>query len=173
MNQRIPPLLLVALLGHGSLYGEESATTVLRMRPTHEELENRRAEAARKEKPLDWMEAEPAMAKPRKRKAASLVERSTVIGYDGYWTIVPKGAVLYIPASLKPRVGGKPSGRLLTWEDFFARNRGWMARQAVDISHARGEEELPEDVITHFRKGSQIVVATCHNGPISMKKASK
>ena len=48
-----------------------------------------------------------------------------------------------------------------------------MIRQAVEISHARGEKQLPEDVVRHYRKGSQIVVATCHNGPISMKKATK
>lgn len=95
-------------------------TAVIRMRPTHQELEDRRAEAARSGKPpLDELAVEPAIVKPPKRKVASLVERSTVINFDGYWTIVPKGAVLFIPEGLESRVGGQPSGRLLPWADFL------------------------------------------------------
>jgi hypothetical protein len=182
MIYRIPSLILLALLSHASLLGEQLVPSgipnglpmKLRMRATHEELAARRALEAKKEKkPIGVEAAEPGMVKPRKRAVTSLVGRSTVISFGEFWTFVPKGAVLHVPASLQSRVGAKPKGRLLTWADFFARNRGWMTQQAVEISHARGEKEIPEDVVAHYRKGSQVVVATCHNGPISMKKPTK
>mgnify|MGYP001826211340 CR=1 FL=1 len=178
MNHRSFAIILLSFLGHGSLLGEQvrprEVPGMLRMRATHEELAARRALEAKKEKkPIGVEAAEPGMTKPPKREVTSLVGRSTVISFGGFWTFVPKGAVLHVPSSLESRVGAKPEGRLLTWADFFARNRGWITRRPVEISHARGEKQLPEDVVAHYRKGSQVVVATCHNGPISMKKPMK
>ena len=176
MLKRYPPaMIFLALLGPAPLMGDELAP-VLRLRPTHEELAARRAAEAGRDKPsagLVELVEEGSVEKPRKPKVASLVSRSTVISFGDHWTIVPKGAVLHVPEALKSRVGTRPNGRLLTWADFFARNRGWMIGQPVEIGHARGEKELPEEVVTHFRKGSRVVVATCHNGPISMKQPTK
>jgi hypothetical protein len=62
----------------------------------------------------------------------------------------------------------RPSGKLLTWREFSARNRGWLHLQNVTLAHARGETPLAPEVFESHRTIGRVVVAVCEGGPISM-----
>lgn len=169
MKFRMIPAVLTVLLPFGIAGAEEAAGKVPTLRPTHQQLSKER-DAARRSGPVGLEQVESAEVEQKRGDQTSLVRRSTVIGFGDYWTLVPKGAVLHVPAKLRARVGVEPSGRLLSWAAFYERNRGWLRQQPVEVSHARGEESLDEAVVKSYTNFSQVVVATCHNGPISMKK---
>jgi hypothetical protein len=143
-----------------------------KFRPTHEALMKRRAEAAKKASTSkDGVKTvRPGDIKyvPRK-KMGTLIDRSAILCSGGNWTIVPKEAVIHIPPAYQARVNGKRSGKLVPWQDFFAKNRGWIHTHSVSIAQARGDSPMvPEQVDTYKRLG-RVVVAVCHNGPISVK----
>ena len=160
-----------AFLGLGLAAAAAPAVKVPKLRPTHEQLTKEQGAARQSSHTaVRILQVEPGSVVQKRSDQTSLVSRSTVINFGDYWTLVPKGAVLHVPAALKGRLGGEPKGRLLSWSDFYNRNRGWLRQQPVTVSHARGDEVLPEESLKHISTLSQIVVATCHNGPISMKK---
>ncbi len=153
---------------------QEAGAKTPKLRPTHEQLSEGRGVARQSSQQSVRLNQVAIGAVAKKRSdQGSLVGRSTVISYGDFWTLVPKGAVLHIPASLQTRVGTAPAGRLLSWSVFYQRNRGWLRQQPVEVSHARGDQLLDEEVVKNFTSLSQVVVAPCHNGPISMKKPAK
>lgn len=166
---------IVLLLATGSAPGQQRAQLKAppsksepKVRPTHGQLTARRAkvesngEIALAEKPR-------ALRKLRSGKTASLIQRSAIIAHRGQWTIVPKESVLYVPAHLRSRVNGERSGRLVTWKEFLVKNRTWLRLEDVRIEQARGEVPLRAEDVKVYEQSGQVVVAVCHNGPISVK----
>ncbi len=149
-----------------------------KLRPTHEALMQRKAEAAEKaaakaaKRGVKTVKPGEIKYVPRK-KMGTLIDRSAILCSGGNWTLVPKEAVLHIPPAYKARIDGKRSGKLIPWQQFFAKNRGWIHTHSVSISQARGDVAIPtaqEDVYLHL---GRVVVAVCHNGPISVKPLKK
>ena len=65
-------------------------------------------------KPVD---PESIIKKEKRSEPGSLVGRSTILAYGGFWTIVPKGAVLHAaPAYRKPEFDGLVNAHRLTEE---------------------------------------------------------
>ena len=142
-------------------------------RLSHEELAARGEERAN---PLAGRRAvrqiDPAsVGKKERRKIGgeSLLARSLILSYRGTWTIVPKGAILHIPDNYQDRIAPGPSGRLIPWNEFYVRNRGWIHTQRVTIEHARGETALSPEVLEFHKRLGRVVVAVLHQGPISVK----
>jgi hypothetical protein len=161
----------LAALTSGVSGAPDQGAKTPRLRPTHEQLTEGRGVVRQSSHQSVRLNQVPIGEVTKKRSdQASLVGRSTVLSFGDFWTLVPKGAVLHVPEGLKGRVGTAPSGRLLGWSEFYQRNRGWLRQQAVEVSHARGERLLDEEVVKNFTSLTQVVVATCHSGPISMKK---
>ena len=161
---------ILALLLAGAVYqaAGQAGGPVVRPLPTHGELARRQAE--RRIDPKIALEKDPKpMQKIRSDKTDSILKRSTILSFRGYWTFVPKEAVLHVPAHFRGRVGGPRQGRLLTWREFLAKNRAWLRVQPVTLANARGEEPLPEEEVRQHKTIGQVVVATCHGGPISVK----
>ena len=119
-----------------------------RLRPTHDDLQARQAEAraSRPEKNANANEgAKPAVGKKREGPGkSSLIKRSAVLSSTRNWTIVPKGAVLHIPAQYQKQVNGKQVGKLIPWKEFYAQNRGWIHVHSVSMDQARGKKNEPE-----------------------------
>ena len=101
--------------------------------------------------------------------AQSLIEQSEILS-DGYnWTLVPKGAVLFVPGNLKARVGAKPLGTLLNWNDFIAVNLGWVFTEEVTLDQATGKRAIPDSRKDFWDRNGKVIVAIHLGGPISVR----
>jgi hypothetical protein len=102
----------------------------------------------------------------------SIIAQSTILSDGANWTIVPNGAVLFIPEKLKSRISTTPTGELLAWSDFLVRSRGWVTTCEVSISQAAGKDAIPADRSSFWSKQDKIVVAVHQNGPISYRSTT-
>ncbi|MBK1880846.1 hypothetical protein JIN85_00385 [Luteolibacter pohnpeiensis] len=100
----------------------------------------------------------------------NLLDRSTILCFGGMATLVPKGAVLHIPASIADRIGMQDGAKIVTWREFQIANRGWIVTQEVTMAQAEGKEPLAANVANRLGKEINMVVATYQGGPISMLK---
>ena len=120
---------------------------------------------ARLEKPA---EGDAKAARPQNE---SIIAQSTILHDSYHWTIVPNGAVIFLPESQKARIVPKPEGKLLTWAEFLARNFSWLGTEEVTIDQAAGKVPLPQDRVSHWSKQDQIIIAVHLSGPISVRPA--
>lgn len=144
-----------------------------KLRPTHELLKQRQLQEAQKLDERRKGLGLPALEKREikydsRKKLGSLMDRSSVLCQGGYWTLVPKQAVIHIPAPYKSRVDGARQGTLIPWPQFYAKNRGWLQTHSVSISEARGDAEMAPKKVDVYKRSGRVVVAVCHNGPISV-----
>ena len=154
--------------------GEVAVAGKAKLRPTHDQLAKRKSTGHEITKgAAHFVPAEPGTVQRKQREATSLIDRSTILSFGGFWTIVPKDAVIHSPSNYRARLVTKPTGRLLPWQEFHARNRGWIHTQNVSLSEARGETPLTQETIDTYRRTGRLVVAVCHQGPISMKAAKE
>ena len=100
----------------------------------------------------------------------SIIKQSEILHDGTHWTMVPKNAVLHVPAQMKPRVGTKPLGTLLSWSDFLIANRGWISTEEVSFDQAAGNKPLPEAKVEFWKNQTSVIVATYQGGPISVKR---
>lgn len=103
----------------------------------------------------------------------SIIKQSTILHDGKNWTLVPNGAVLFLPTAMKPRVNAKPVGTLLPWTDFLARNRNWITTSEVTFDQAAGNEALPVERTEFWATQDKVVVAVHQNGPINVRTADK
>lgn len=110
---------------------------------------------------------------PKEETAPSLIGSSTLLHDGDCWTLVPEGAVVHLPASLKSRVVARPVGTLLPWNEFAQRNKSWLGTVEVNFEQAAGNEELPARFKEIWTKQEKLIVATHRMGPISVRVASE
>ena len=109
-----------------------------------------------------------------KRPAEQSIIKESMILHDGInWTLVPKGAVVFIPTPMKGRVDVKPVGTLLSWADFLVKNRSWITTTDISFDQAAGNQPLPAERATFWAKQDKIVVAVHQSGPISVRIAAE
>ncbi|RPJ34237.1 MAG: hypothetical protein EHM17_07365 [Verrucomicrobiaceae bacterium] len=108
-------------------------------------------------------------AKVGRPAGQSIINQSTVLHDGTRWTIIPDGAVLFVPEQMKARVGAEPSGQLLGWTEFLTANRGWLTTCEVSFDQATGKESLPAERCGFWAKQDKIVVAVHQRGPISFR----
>jgi hypothetical protein len=101
----------------------------------------------------------------------SILAQSTILNDGSSWTLVPKGAVLHIPAGHQAKVGAKPVGTLLPWSDFLARNFSWLGTCDIDLAQAAGTRPMAAELPATWTKLGKVVVAVHFAGPISVKPA--
>lgn len=154
---------MVAAISSGAdLPAETPAATP---RPSSEELKSRSNDALQHYRPA------PARAPiPVKINATGIAARSTVLTDGRRWTIVPRGALLDVSASYADRVNVEPRGELVTWNEFYRFNSGWLHRQSVQSSHARGESAFSEEQIEAFRRTGRVTVAVLQGLPVTVDR---
>jgi hypothetical protein len=101
----------------------------------------------------------------------SIIKQSSILHDGTNWTLVPKGAVIFIPTALKTRVDVSPVGTLLSWPDFLTKNRGWITTTDISFDQAAGNEPMPAERAAFWTKQDKIVIAVHQNGPISVRIA--
>ncbi|MCP5538328.1 MAG: hypothetical protein H7A51_19105 [Akkermansiaceae bacterium] len=133
--------------------------------PSHKELAK-----TRKEQEIERYGEERKPIKPlvniRKRDLFAI---STLFSYRGYWGMVPKNAVIYVPPHLKDKIVQKPKGKLLHWPLFLQKNGGWIHTHEVSMAQAKGKEKVDQKAIEAYKGLNKIVVATYHRQPITVK----
>lgn len=153
------------LLASAALLGSISAQTITpKPRPSHGDLIKKRKANQPK---ITKQENTQQIFKPAKK---SLIGSSTLLSDGRNWTLLPKGAVVHIPAAHKNKIIDKPVGKLIEWKKFLARNSSWIQIYPVEMTQAQGKKTLNKDKFLQLRKLNKIVVATCASGPISVSK---
>lgn len=143
--------------------------TAMRDAATHDDLVKvLRAEQARATTETDtaFTPAEgpdPSLVNP----PGGILERSDIIRFGDLATIVPKGAILHIPAAFADRVGEIGNARLVIWPEFYAANRAWIDAREIPREVAEGNRRLDEKLEMKFAEGGRLVVAMLAGGPVS------
>lgn len=105
--------------------------------------------------------------------ACHVINKESTILHDGKnWTLVPNGALVYLPAAMKERVNAKPVGTLLPWNEFLEANKSWISAAEVTFDQAAGNAELPANSTESWAKQDKLVVTVHQNGPIPVRIAS-
>jgi hypothetical protein len=144
------------------------ADTVIQPRVTSEDLVKRQ-----QGNPVQTVEAPPKgeVKKASSPEELSIVKQSTILSDGRNWTLVPRGAVICLPAAVKSKVDVKPTGTLLPWADFLARNYSWITTNEVSFDQAAGAAALPPERVAFWAKQDKVVVAVHQGGPISVRVA--
>ena len=97
-----------------------------------------------------------------------LVSQSDFISLAGAATLVPKHAILKVPASYADRIRFQEGSRILSWTEFFAANRNWITTIEITPEQAGGKAALSNESSDVIAKSSNLIVATFRGGPISL-----
>lgn len=97
-----------------------------------------------------------------------LLASSEVLSFNGISTLVPKGAVLAVPSTLKSRIGFQAGARWVPWNEFLSVNRGWLKTSEVSFDQAAGRAELPEGLRKQIEETRVVIIATLRQGPITV-----
>jgi len=100
------------------------------------------------------------------------MDQSSILHDGTHWTMVPKGALIHLPAEIKDRSNVKPVGTLLPWKDFLAKNQQWITTSEVTFDQAVGNEELPAECAGSLANQGKVVVAVHRNDPASVQVAT-
>jgi len=97
-----------------------------------------------------------------------LVKNSTILSAQGSLTLVPKQAVLHVPDRHQERLAVERGAKVITFQQFLARNRGWLRTVEVTRDQALGKEPFAEATLEAIKNSSSVVIATYQKGPISV-----
>ncbi len=100
----------------------------------------------------------------------SLISQSEILHDGTCWTLVPKGAVLFVPKAKLANVGARPIGILLPWVEFLAKNPAWVSTHETSFNQASGDDPLPPEKIAFWEKQDRVIIAVHQGGPISVAR---
>lgn len=164
----LPGVFLSAQEKDPGCCGNNNAGPVFRDAATNKSLS---AHGAARENPIAGLRSaqppEEAM-NSKAYKPESIIARSEVIHRGKLATLVPKRAVLHLPADLRGSVGLPEGVQLISWAEFFKMNRNWIRTLEVTRAQAEGEIALSEETVESFKESRHLIVATYQTGPISV-----
>lgn len=99
----------------------------------------------------------------------SLTTSSPVIIHDGRnWTMVPAGAFIQLPDSLRHRLSTRPLGNLISWKNFLELNREWLKAEEVSIRQVNGRDALDSRRLRYLASTPLMVIATHDHQPAAL-----
>jgi len=110
----------------------------------------------------------PSQAGAAVKQTQDLFSQSDILCFGGLATLVPKHAVLLLPKAMAHRGVLTAGSTLMGWAEFYARNRGWITTVEVTNEQAAGTQPLDPEISLRLKDGRRVVVATYHDGPISV-----
>ena len=148
--------------------GEPAANPkpIMRDAASHEDIVARMRQA--KDPLKNLPEAKVVPADKREARPVDLLKRSDFLSFNGLSTLVPKGSILHLPESYRRRLKAESGAKIVTWSEFFRRNRGWVTNLEVTRDQAEGTKPFPEATLKTLEKNPRVVVATLAGGPISV-----
>jgi hypothetical protein len=105
---------------------------------------------------------------PSLNQPKDLISQSDFISISGSATLVPKHAIVKVPAAYADRISIPEGASILGWADFFAANRRWITTLEITPEQAEGKEPLSAESADLISKSSNLIVATYKGGPISL-----
>ncbi|RYD34680.1 MAG: hypothetical protein EOP87_08735 [Verrucomicrobiaceae bacterium] len=106
--------------------------------------------------------------KDQKQETWDLDAHSSYLKYDGSMTLVPKGAVLFVPERFRDAVVTGMSGKFTLWHEFSTRYRGLVTPFEVTLDQASGAKPIEEERLSVARRSGLILVAVLNGNPISV-----
>jgi len=100
----------------------------------------------------------------------SLIFQSEILHDGHHWTLVPRGAVLFVPKAKMANVGARPVGILLPWIEFLAKNPAWVSTHETSFNQASGDDPLPPEKTAFWEKQDRVIIAVHGGGPISVAR---
>lgn len=165
---KLIPYTLLILGGLAPLAWSQGApASQMRDAATHDQLSLAYRKASQQD-PMRNMQPAKGEDPSVVNRPKDIVSESDVICYNGMATLVPKRAILNMPAAMRDRLKFQPGVQLMGWADFHAQNRGWITTVEVSRVQAEGNEALKEEISDRISKSSSLVVATFMGGPISV-----
>ncbi len=157
-------LLIFPLIGQ-----EEKPKVAFRDAATNESL-SKKYQQATKEGPTKKFVKATGEDASVKNKVGNILDSSEFITYNGFTTLVPKNALLQIPKSYADRINNHKQGsKVISWTDFYTRNRGWINTVEVTLAQAKGQTPISPELLETLKKNNNLVVAVLQNGPISVR----
>jgi hypothetical protein len=135
--------------------------------PSSEEINQAYRKSSRRD-PMKTLEKIPGEDPTKVNQPVNLLEQSDIVCFGGVATLVPKRAILALPAKYKDCLKLKPGSRIVGWNDFYAVNRGWITTVEVSRVQAEGNKALAKETSERIAKSTNLVVATFMGGPISV-----
>jgi hypothetical protein len=159
------PCTLWVMLGLAPLASAQNSQ--MRDAATHDQLSHTYRQFSQ-ENPMRNMQPTKGEDPSVVNRPKDIVSESDVICFNGMATLVPKRAILNLPAAMNGRLTIQPGVKLVSWMDFYTANRGWITTVEVSRVQAEGNEALKEEIAERIGKSSNLVVATYMGGPISV-----
>lgn len=104
---------------------------------------------------------------PRKKLNLNAVYPDhTIIAMPGFYTVVAKGSVLYLPPSMTEIIVNEPIGEKLSWIRFLNKYSKLIATRQVSYATAKGDDPIKEKERKAFADEGKLVVAIYGNTPI-------
>lgn len=159
----LPTVAAMLFMTASALQAEQP---VMRDAATHDQL----ARAMQQSQQADPMKSLPASNAPDAslNLPKDLVSQSDFISFSGAATLVPKHAILKVPAGHADRIRFQEGSRILSWPEFFAANRNWITTIEITPEQAGGKAHLSKESSDVIAKSSNLIVATYRGGPISL-----
>lgn len=93
---------------------------------------------------------------------------STILSFRDMHTVVPEGAVLWIPERVSDRVvADAGETRFVPWPAFLRANQAWIRPLPLTLEEARNMAPLTEEQQEGWESGGQIVIATLRGNPLA------
>jgi hypothetical protein len=106
--------------------------------------------------------------KDQKQETWELEGNSSFIKYDGSVTLVPKGAILFVPDRFKDSIVTGMTGKFSLWNEFSTKYRGLVAPFEITIDQATGIKPIEEERLSVAQRSGLILVAVFNGNPISV-----
>ncbi len=103
-------------------------------------------------------------------QAQSIIAQSEILHDGTNWTIVPKGAVLFVPEKRNAYLNARPVGMLLEWREFLAKNPAWLSTHETTFNQAAGKDPIAEEKTDFWKTQDRIIIAVHQGGPISVSR---
>jgi hypothetical protein len=164
MNARF--LLSTAVFLVAASSAARAGSVAMRDAATHDQL----ALAMQQSQQADPMKSLPVskIEDPSVNLPKDLVSQSDFICVAGVATLVPKHAILKVPADYANRIRFQEGSRILGWADFFNANRNWITTVEITPEQAEGKVPLSDETASLISKSTNLIVATFKGGPISL-----
>lgn len=93
---------------------------------------------------------------------------SSILSFRDMHTVVPEGAVLWIPERVSDRVvADAGESRFVPWPAFLRANQAWIRTMPLTLDEARDLTPFTEEQQKHWESGGQIVIATLRGNPLA------
>lgn len=151
----------------GTAWAIEASAAPMRDATTHEQLAARQR-GVQQADPMLALEPATGPDPAKADRVPDLISQSDIVCFGGRATLVPKRAILHVPANLAERLKFLPSAKIQHWAEFYAENRGWITTVEVSRVQAEGNQPMDEAISKRVADSPSLVVATYQGGPISV-----